>query len=620
MYYGVNATEHIERTDNLKLRYRPISLSMYGSPDDPRYIAMWQYPNTTGYQWVMKHHTDKKSYEAWVEEWRGRGYMSTHVSATGPADKAVFAGIMEFRPGKKWNQACHVKNISDFVKLEPAGNGNMYSNTPITGLSMYGTPEERRYCVLTERNLGNHHMTISTKTLERFRETLRPELLKRFWRVSRLYLSEDHMITTVFVDKSIGRWTYAVNLTKSELSKKIKAQEKKGLRPNDIQGGGTGSNERFSAVFTELLTPKPRKWTVTGYMRNEHVRDLQPDIDAMDEWMRLFMQKYGIRQAQLAAAVRGTISVARGYTWAEDDRAVVDPSDVFLLGGASKMFTHAAVLHLMERGKLEPSTRVYPALGYTNLTDPRAHDITVQHLLEMKGGDDLEVSGDPVFMFDKIAMSLPTKGERSATVRDVVDYMAAQKLDFEPGSRVAHSNYAALLLGYLVSNITNMDYYTFLHANLFKTVIQGGIDVRPFNNLATNHAGDRIVQESAFSGQNPLKPLSKSMIPMVYGGDGSVKNESIATMSLIASASSLAISAWHYAALGTTYEGSVEGAYTYVSRGSDFDWALVFNTRAFNSSDDKFRRFINSDIKKTLKLLRGAQFLDRLEKIGFSLK
>jgi CubicO group peptidase (beta-lactamase class C family) len=49
----------------------------------------------------------------------------------------------------------------------------------------------------------------------------------------------------------------------------------------------------------------------------------------------------------------------RAYTWAEDDRETVATSDTFRLASVSKMFTTAAIDHLINRGKLSTWTKVY---------------------------------------------------------------------------------------------------------------------------------------------------------------------------------------------------------------------------------------------------------------------
>jgi CubicO group peptidase (beta-lactamase class C family) len=65
-------------------------------------------------------------------------------------------------------------------------------------------------------------------------------------------------------------------------------------------------------------------------------------------------------------------------------------------------------------------------------------------------------------------MSLPRKGNRTATVRDVIEYMLTQPLQFTPGEKKVYSNYGLMLLGYLVSNVTGMPYMDFLEKNILQ--------------------------------------------------------------------------------------------------------------------------------------------------------
>jgi CubicO group peptidase (beta-lactamase class C family) len=113
--------------------------------------------------------------------------------------------------------------------------------------------------------------------------------------------------------------------------------------------------------------------------------------------------------------------------------------------------------------------------------------------------------------------------------------MLDRKLDFTPGERTAYSNYGTLLLGYVVSNITEMPYMDFLKENIF-----GDLDVRLYETAASKHKDDRIVQESSMIGPDPKRPRSRHMVPAVNGGDGALKEECAAAFSLAASASTLA--------------------------------------------------------------------------------
>ncbi|KAF4470151.1 beta-lactamase [Fusarium albosuccineum] len=579
-YYSVDGPTHAQKSKTLTADgYRIISLSTYGSPDKAKYAAIWVQEEGPSFETIYD--ADETKYNAWLETWKTKGYVSTQVSATGPAGNAVFAGVVEKANVTNWVQSCDLKNPWSFSNM----TGSL--SVVVKGFRMYGTSSDRRYCILAHENIGNEQTSIQYTTPGfpiDFASTFEAETTKRFWRPSRLYLSEDQIITPSFVDTSVGKWSHAIELTKTELDEKIKTEGEKGLHPIDIQGGGSGSNERFTAVFAALASPKPRHWNVRGEVTG--FDDNAAAGKGLDSVMRSFMEKNGVRQAQVAVAIEGKTIAERSYTWAEDDRAIVEPDDKFLLASVSKIFVHAAIDWLVGHDMLNFSTPVYDFLGYKP-TDARANDITIQHLLDHAAGYDRSMSGDPGFMFREIALSLPTKGAKAATLRDVIEYMVARPLDFTPGDYQAYSNYGPMLLSYVVTNITGLPYLEFLEKNIWD-----GLDVKLYETAASKHADDRIVQESKYTGQDPVHPQSAKLVPGPHGGDGAVKEECAGTFALAASASCLAKFIGSHAVWGTgarvssSRDGSLAGARVFVESRGTIDWAVTLNTREYLSEDE----------------------------------
>ncbi|KAM0432368.1 hypothetical protein ACHAPT_004910 [Fusarium lateritium] len=576
-YCSVDGATHAQKSKTLKADgYRIVSLSSYGSPKNASYAAIWIQEEGPSFETI--HGADEATYNTWLKTWKSKGYVSTQVSATGPSESAVFAGVMENINVTNWFHTCELESPWAFANM----TGSI--DVVVKGFRMFGTPEDRRYCILGHENIGNEQTTIHYSTPSfaiNFPYIFEGETAKRFWRPSRLFLSEDQVITPSFIDTSVGKWTHAVDLTKAELKERIQTETEKGLYPIDIQGGGSGSNERFTAVFAERISPKPRHWNVRGEITGfENNKAAEKEVDGI---MRRFMEKNGVRQAQFAVASQGKTIAERSYTWAEDDRAIVEPDDKFLLASVSKVFVHASIDWLSDHDMLNLSTPVYDLLGYKP-TDSRANDITIQHLLDHTAGYDRSVSGDPGFMFREIAQSLPTNGSNAATLRDVIKYMVARPLDFTPGEYEAYSNYGPMLLSYVVTNITGVPYLEFLEKNIL-----GGLDVKLYETAASKHAEDRIVQESKNTGLDPVHPQADKLVPGPHGGDGAVKEECAGTFALAASASSLAKFIGSHAVWGTgprvssNRDGTLAGARVFVESRGTIDWALSLNTREYIS-------------------------------------
>jgi CubicO group peptidase (beta-lactamase class C family) len=610
---------HLERSEKLKADgLRIISLSVSGTAPSESYAAIWvRSSSKASVPFEIITSANSSTYEAWLQTWTAQGYVSTHVSASGDPSSAIFAGVMEqisTTTVPSWVQQCELTSPWGF------DNATAYVPMTIKGMSMYGVPGNRRYCVLGHERIGNVQQTTfyNTETyMYNYAETYAAETQKRFWRPTFLDVSNDGIVSPIFMDTSVGSWTSFINLSAEDLAYKIDTQGKEGRQPIHLQGSGSGPSAKYAVIFAEHFDPLPRTWSasgaVTGFKDNSGV------VDAMDRTMRSFMALSGIRQAQVAVASNGSVIAERAYTWAESDRAVVRSEDKFLLASVSKMFTHAATSRLVDAGMLNLSTTIFPLLGIKPV-DERANSITVQHLIDHEGGWDRATSplGDVGFIFTTVARA--RKSSEPATLLDVIEYVMATPLDFAPGTQYAYSNFGTMVLSYLVANLTGAPYHEYLVKNVL-----GGLEVELYETDGKEHLNDPIVQESKFTGLDPRNPLSDAKVPAVYGGDGSIKEETVGSFSMRASASTIAkfigtnckpvSSSARVLKTGTDIvvaasgiggrqvyaakDGSTAGARTYAESRPDVDWAITLNSREY-LSEEAWNRLVFGDIPDVL--------------------
>ncbi|KAL6710634.1 hypothetical protein ACN47E_008682 [Coniothyrium glycines] len=577
IFFEINGTEIESRIAKLKVEgYQPTSLSIYGSPDDAKYAGIWTRQDGNSYETIIG--ANESTYNAWLDHWRASGYVSTHVSATGSASNAVFAGVMQQIPSvNSWVQHCGLETPYAYE------NATMGIPMEIKSVSMYGVLDERQYCILGHESTDNHQQTVWYQTdsyVYDYAELEAAETSKRFWRPVFIDSTEDDILTPIFDDTTVGQWIALTDLTTPQLDSEILAKRAKNMYPVHISGAGS-AGARYAVIFAEQVTPLQRAWhatgTVTGFRDNSGVSD------ALDKVMQNFMKRSSVRQAQVAASVNGTVIASRAYTWAESDRAVVQPSDKFLLASVSKACTYAAVDVLVSRGLLNLTTPVYPFLGYTEPADARSLDITVQHLLDHTAGFDRTMSPDIGFIFTRVAQSL--NQSTPATLRQVIEYTYAQPLDFTPGSTSVYSNYGTMLLSYVLTNITGETYMSFLQKNVL-----AGLDMDLYATAADQHTNDAIVQETKYVGTSALEPLSDNKVSSVHGGDGSNKEEAIGALGLKASAATVSQFLGTHSAYGlgarepwSFRSGSLAGARAIAYSFAELDWALTMNTREYVS-------------------------------------
>src|SRR5262245_34574588 len=101
--------------------------------------------------------------------------------------------------------------------------------------------------------------------------------------------------------------------------------------------------------------------------------------------MTTFLKENDVPGAALAVTRNGRLVHARGFGYADrDSKKLVEPNSLFRIASISKPITAAAVLHLVERGKLKLDDKAFailklkPVLEPGTQEDPRLAQITVR--------------------------------------------------------------------------------------------------------------------------------------------------------------------------------------------------------------------------------------------------
>jgi len=188
-----------------------------------------------------------------------------------------------------------------------------------------------------------------------------------------------------------------------------------------------------------------------------------PGLEPFDRLMESFVAGRGAPGASLAVSKGGRLVYARGFGHADPGRAgPVGPDSLFRIASLSKPLTAVAVLALVERGDLSLDDRVVDRLGPELVAggrpsvDLRWGDVTLQHLLQHRGGWDRGVSFDPMFRAVRIARELGVEPPAGPT--DVIRWMLGEPLDFDPGGRYAYSNFGYCLLGRVIERAAGVPY------------------------------------------------------------------------------------------------------------------------------------------------------------------
>src|SRR5215213_3554553 len=172
----------------------------------------------------------------------------------------------------------------------------------------------------------------------------------------------------------------------------------------------------------------------------------------IDSVVKAEMSRQKIPGVAVAVVSKGAVMMAKGYGEANVEHHVaVTPETVFESGSVGKQFTSAAVMLLVEDGKIgleDPITKYFPDAPASWV------GITVRHLLT-------HTSGIPDYTTD--AMDY-----RRDYTEDELEQMAfGLTPEFPPGSRWNYSNTGYVLLGIIIHKASGKFYGDVLRDRVF---------------------------------------------------------------------------------------------------------------------------------------------------------
>ncbi len=200
-----------------------------------------------------------------------------------------------------------------------------------------------------------------------------------------------------------------------------------------------------------------------------------------DSVMLALMDRWGIPGGALALVKDGRLVLARGYGYADTaTREMVGPTSLFRLASLSKPITAAAVLSLVDDGRISLDTPLTAVAGdllsqtWVDV-DPRMGQMSIRDLLDHTAGFDVAVSGEPNFVAAQIATDLGLPPPASA--RTIVQARLGRPLDFAPGERQVYSSFGYNVLGRVIENVTGGSYQDYVRTRVLRAAGVNGMQV-----------------------------------------------------------------------------------------------------------------------------------------------
>ena len=216
-----------------------------------------------------------------------------------------------------------------------------------------------------------------------------------------------------------------------------------------------------------------------------------PELSSVEAAIRTEVERQKVPGAAVAIVKDGKVLLAQGYGQANVEHQVpVTPDTIFQSGSVGKQFTAAAVMLMVEQGKItldDPLTKFFP--------DAPDHwgAIKVRHLLT-------HTSGIPDYTGGSIDY------RKDHTEDDLVRMAHALKPEFAPGSRWNYSNTAYVLLGVLVRKASGKFYGDVLREQVFEPLGMRTARVISEADIVANRAAGYRLEGGELKNQQWVSP------------------------------------------------------------------------------------------------------------------
>ena len=449
-WHGRTLNEHTGLRDAAaKLGYRFLSLSIYGSVSAPIYAAvMIKRPVV-----VAQHDWPCLTADEFQQTFTAQaklGYGPVMIAATGSAGDPRFAAV--FQPMAQIPLTRHLLGSGN--ANDPSTIQGMNAQARAQGLiphwaAAYGDAANPRFAAIwmpnTDKTLWNTDGISDTAAGYQARFNAEASA---WCRPAFVTLNGDNQYLSLFVDREIGPWVARHNMTPADYQTEFNTWTGKHYFPVCVQAAGSSAQSaRFSALFAKSETTVPKQFHATGPAANA----------AIDAVIQAAMRDSPVRHAALGIVQGTKLVYARGYTMAEPDWPLAQPTTRFRLASVSKTITALAIFQLIQAGtlhlgdKLEAILKLKTPSGGAP-TDPLFGQITIQHLLEHKSGLNPDAFRNGVAV--QQAFALAGKIVPLPVTEAMTDsYIASLTLQSTPGMTQNYNNCGYYMLSRVVAKL-----------------------------------------------------------------------------------------------------------------------------------------------------------------------
>lgn len=195
----------------------------------------------------------------------------------------------------------------------------------------------------------------------------------------------------------------------------------------------------------------------------------------------------------IAVARNGEILFAKAYGPADAELGVpLSPDSIMRIGSVTKQFSAAAIMRLVEQGKVSLDAEIQ-----TYLPDfpKKEWPVTVRHILNHTSGI-WSYTDDEKWMDRDASLELAPK--------ELVALFADKPLEFEPGTKWKYSNSAYYLLGPIIEQASGKSYAAFVQEEFFTPLKLTNTRHESNTDIILNRAQGYNVRRNKLSNDKPI--------------------------------------------------------------------------------------------------------------------
>ncbi|UXY32333.1 serine hydrolase [Streptomyces sp. HUAS TT20] len=497
--HNLSATQYEEEAKRLKTEgYRLLDLCGYQVGNEARYAAIWE--KRAGFEQVSNHAVSYSQYGRHFDAYQG-SFRLVRLNGYNIAGEVFFATIWEATQSgpRWWSEASsaptwwsrHEVKQSELQAVFNARDGagdRMVDISAYPGPGFLGT----QFAMIWEPARGQHWGWIPPRVAEYYQRDFAKAVAQDYRpaRVSAFLPSGSGQTAyfTAVLEKSVKCPFYARHGISSAMYQHEVDHQGRTYRPVFVggftadYGGGRNATQGFSPVW-----------------RRCEADSVVPPLT------QAYMEKFSVPGLSLAFAQQGRLLYAGGFGLADKETGErVTTSSLFRIASLSKQITSAAILRLVEQGRIRISDTVFGRSGILGTTygtpsyGAGVESITVQNLLEHTAGPGWS-HDDPDPMAQQPGL------DQEQLISWVLDNRPLNNAGGAPGTEFAYSNFGYVVLGRIIERVTTQSYEAYVRQEILAPC---GIS-RMF--LAGNTRADKRAGEVTYYGQAGEDPYGMQL-------------------------------------------------------------------------------------------------------------